>query len=141
MARRALSPACLGLVQAVESQVPAALAAAGCGRLRIGLSGGADSLALAAAVAWAAARPSGALAQVPAEAVVVDHGLQAASAAVAARAASQAEKLGLPARVVQVAVAPGPDGLEAAARAARYDALLDDPAALVLVAHTLDDQA
>ena len=55
------------------------------------VSGGADSLALAAALAFE--RPgSGAL--------VVDHALQPGSAAVAARAAEQCRSLGLTARVL-----------------------------------------
>jgi tRNA(Ile)-lysidine synthase len=108
----------------------------------VGLSGGADSLALAAATAFEAPR-----AGVRAGAVIVDHGLQEPSAEVAARAAEQARELGLdPVLVVRVDVdrasAAGPEG---AARAARYAALAaaasDHHAAAVLLAHTLDDQA
>jgi tRNA(Ile)-lysidine synthase len=107
----------------------------------VALSGGADSLALAAATAFEAP----ALA-VRAGAVVVDHGLQSGSAGVASAAAQTARSLGLdPVDVVGVQVTPGPAGLEASARAARYGAL--DEAAqrhrarLVLLGHTLDDQA
>ncbi|AYG03126.1 tRNA lysidine(34) synthetase TilS [Gryllotalpicola protaetiae] len=108
----------------------------------VAVSGGADSLALAAATAFEAPR-----AGLRAGAVVVDHGLQDASAEVAARAADQARELGLdPVQVVRVAVdeesAAGP---EAAARTARYAALAaaasDLSASAVLLAHTLDDQA
>lgn len=105
----------------------------------VGLSGGADSLALAAAVAFEAPK-----AGVEAVAVVVDHGLQPGSRDIAAVAADAARALGLPARVVEVEVS-GTGGPEAAARAARYAALraaaVDSGARAVLVAHTLDDQA
>ena len=56
----------------------------------VALSGGADSLALAAATAFEAPR-----AGLRAGAVVVDHGLQPGSAEVAAAAAAQATALGL----------------------------------------------
>ena len=98
----------------------------------VGLSGGADSLALTAVAA----------ALKPTTALIVDHGLQPGSAEVAATAAARARQLGcVDAQVISVHV--GTDGgPEAAARTARYDAL--DAArngAPVLLAHTLDDQA
>ena len=95
----------------------------------IGLSGGPDSLALAAA---AAAEKKGV------RCVVVDHGLQDGSAEVARRAVQAVEAFGLEAEVIRVEVGEG--NLEAAARSARYEALLaygHD----VWVAHTADDQA
>ncbi|MEU7630651.1 tRNA lysidine(34) synthetase TilS [Nocardia sp. NPDC049220] len=99
----------------------------------VALSGGADSLALtAAAVVEAAA----------VDALVVDHRLQPASAAVAAEAAARALALGCrSARVLAVDV--GTDGgVEAAARRARYAALDAARDGLpVLLGHTLDDQA
>lgn len=105
----------------------------------VALSGGADSLALAAAVAFEAPRRA-----VRAVAVTVDHGLQPDSAAIARRAADAAASLGLDARVVRVEVG-GAGGPEAAARDARYAALraeaLRAGAGAVLLAHTLDDQA
>lgn len=98
----------------------------------VGLSGGADSLALTAAAA--AVRPTTAL--------IVDHGLQTGSDAVADQAHDQAIGLGcIAAQVIRVDVG-SVGGPEAAARAARYAAL--DAArgsAAVLLAHTLDDQA
>jgi tRNA(Ile)-lysidine synthase len=106
----------------------------------VALSGGPDSLALAAAVAFEGPR-----AGIRAGAVVVDHQLQSGSDAVAERAAEQARALGLdPVRVVRVTVAP--DGSpEAAARAARYGALAavaaETDAVAVLLGHSLDDQA
>jgi tRNA(Ile)-lysidine synthase len=106
----------------------------------VALSGGPDSLALAAATAFEAPR-----AGIRAGAVVVDHGLQLGSADVAARAADQARSLGLDpvlVRTVTVAAAGGP---EAAARTARYTALdeaaTEAGAVLILLGHTLDDQA
>ncbi|PWW65896.1 tRNA lysidine(34) synthetase TilS [Actinokineospora spheciospongiae] len=106
----------------------------GCGdRVFVAVSGGADSLALAAATRHVAARVEG---------LVVDHGLQAGSAEVAARAADQLEHLGLDAVHVLPVVVEGRGGVEAAARRARYAALRaaagDD---LVLLGHTRDDQA
>lgn len=98
----------------------------------VALSGGPDSLALTAAAATV----------LPTTALIVDHGLQPGSAAVAQTARRQALELGCVAAqvlTVDVGVAGGP---EAAARTARYAAL--DGArcgAPVLLAHTLDDQA
>jgi len=109
-------------------------------RILVGVSGGADSLALVAGAAWCSRRVEE-LAELRVSAVVVDHGLQEGSAAVAARAAAQVEALGVSAQVVQVEVVDRGDGPEAAARVARYRALLADRDAVVLVGHTLDDQA
>lgn len=98
----------------------------------VALSGGPDSLALTAAAAPV----------LPTTALIVDHGLQHGSAAVAETARRQAMDLGcVAARVLRVEVgsAGGPEG---AARAARYSALGAARAgAPVLLAHTLDDQA
>jgi len=109
-------------------------------------SGGADSLALAAALAFEAPR-----AGLRAGGVVVDHGLQAGSAELAATVAATMTGLGLdPAWPVRVTVAgadgPGPyPGPEAAARAARYSAIdgaADETGACaIMLGHTLDDQA
>jgi tRNA(Ile)-lysidine synthase len=103
-------------------------------------SGGPDSLALAAALAFTAPR-----AGLRAGAVTVDHGLQPGSAGRAAALAVTLTGLGLdPVRAVSVSV-DGRGGPEAAARAARYAALeqtaADTGAAAVLLGHTLDDQA
>ena len=107
----------------------------------VALSGGADSLALAAAVAFEAPKLG-----IRATAVTIDHALQTGSDAVAARAAEQATALGLEARVVRVEVDDATDdGPESAARDARYRALRDVAdevgARAVLLGHTLDDQA
>lgn len=105
----------------------------------VALSGGADSLALAAATAFEAPRRG-----LRTASVTVDHGLQDDSAEVAARAARTAAELGLDPLVVRVDVA-GEGGPEAAARDARYrvlrEAAADVRAAAVLLGHTLDDQA
>lgn len=103
-------------------------------------SGGADSLALAAALAFEAAKTGH-----PAGGVTVDHGLQEGSAGRAETVVRVMAELGLdPAGSVAVEVT-GPGGPEAAARRARYDAL-DHAAgrlggATVLLGHTLNDQA
>ena len=105
----------------------------------VGVSGGADSLALAASLAFVGSRASWHV-----TAVVVDHGLQAGSAQVAERAAEQCRGLGLAAQVVAVTVGVE-GGPEAAARAARHTALRSRAAELgaaaLCLAHTLDDQA
>ena len=102
----------------------------------VGLSGGADSLALMAALV---AEGHDVLA------LCVDHGLQDGSRAQAERAAVQARKLGAWARVLDVeAGATGQKSMEAAARVARYRVLAAACAAEeleVAVAHTADDQA
>lgn len=140
--RARLSPA----IAEVRRAVRAALADVAPGALvLVALSGGPDSLALAAATAFEAPR-----AGLRAGAVVIDHGLQDGSAEVAGRAAEQARVLGLsPVTVRTVRVATGPasvtGGTEASARAARYAALEQERvvqgAAAVLLGHTLDDQA
>jgi tRNA(Ile)-lysidine synthase len=106
----------------------------------VACSGGADSLALAAAAAFVAPRLG-----LRAGGVTVDHGLQPGSGERAAGVAVLLGKLGLdPVRDIAVNVAPAA-GPEADARAARYAALDaaagDYAAAAVLLGHTLDDQA
>jgi tRNA(Ile)-lysidine synthase len=97
----------------------------------VAVSGGADSLALAAAAR--SVRPG-------CVGLIVDHGLQPASAQVAESAAKQLRSLGFQdVRLLRVEV-DGPGGPEAAARRARYGALRDQ-AELILLGHTLDDQA
>ena len=109
----------------------------------VALSGGADSLALASAVA----REAGQLA-LRAGAVIVDHGLQEESEGVAEHAAAQARELGLDPVLVRradVAAAAGAGGPEAAARDARFaefaGAAAETGAVAILTAHTRDDQA
>lgn len=106
----------------------------------VACSGGADSLALAGALAFEAARSGH-----QAGGVTVDHGLQDGSAERAAEVVRVMGELGLePAEALTVTVGEA-GGVEAAARTARY-AALDEAAArhratAVLLGHTLDDQA
>jgi tRNA(Ile)-lysidine synthase len=104
------------------------------------VSGGADSLALAASLGHV-----GPALGLRAGAVTVDHGLQTGSAERGDEVAAECRRLGLdPVVVRRVTVGPR-GGPEAAARTARYDAVAtvaaDTGAALVLLGHTLDDQA
>jgi len=107
----------------------------------VACSGGADSLALLAATVFELRR-----APTRVVGVVVDHGLQDDSAAHTARVVDQMAGLGVDETVgARVAVDPGGRGVEAAAREARY-AVLEQVAAtfraqVVLLGHTLDDQA
>jgi tRNA(Ile)-lysidine synthase len=103
----------------------------------VACSGGADSLALAAAVAFEAPR-----AGVPAGAVTIDHGLQPGSAERAEATALVLRRIGLdPVTVVRVDVGAA-GGPEAAARTARYAALAAAAdGARIALGHTLDDQA
>lgn len=95
-----------------------------------GVSGGGDSLALAAACVHAGLAVT---------AVTVDHDLQEDSANIAAHTAVQCRALGAEADVVQVNIA---DSGEGPARAARYRALGKVAAGRpVFVAHTADDDA
>ncbi|MEH0109622.1 tRNA lysidine(34) synthetase TilS [Tersicoccus sp. MR15.9] len=107
----------------------------------VACSGGADSLALAAVAAHLVRRGDARIG-----AVVVDHSLYPDSDQVAADAAARCTDLGLaPVTVERVTVEPAGEGLEAAARHARYAALDASArrvgARVVLLAHTLDDQA
>ncbi|HKF32236.1 MAG TPA: tRNA lysidine(34) synthetase TilS [Jatrophihabitantaceae bacterium] len=124
-------------VAAVRRAVRAALPRSGV--VIIACSGGADSLALAAAAAFEAPR-----AGVNAGLVTVDHGLQPGSEAQARAVAQLGYDLGFdPVELIRVRVGRA-GGPEAAARTARYGALDRVAAALdadVLLGHTLDDQA
>jgi tRNA(Ile)-lysidine synthase len=101
-------------------------------RVAVAVSGGADSLALAAAVPSEFVRHG----------LIVDHQLQAGSAEIAAQAAKQLHGMDFDdVRVLPVDVGTS-GGPEAAARTARYRALREAaPGTLVLLGHTRDDQA
>ncbi|WP_258369815.1 MULTISPECIES: tRNA lysidine(34) synthetase TilS [unclassified Curtobacterium] len=143
MHRPRLGPAVAAVRRAVRTSLADARSAGALASgdlVLVALSGGPDSLALAAATAFEAPRQG-----LRAGAVVVDHGLQAGSGAVASAASRQAEALGLTPVVVDHVRVGDAGGPEAAAREARYRAIAAVAAAerspLVLVGHTMDDQA
>jgi len=124
-------PAVAEVRRAVRAALPAD------GHVLVACSGGADSLALAAATAFECRTRAAAL-------ITVDHGMQPGSADQAAAVAAVGYELGFdPVEIVPVTVGTA-GGPEAAARVARYAALDAAAAALdatVLLGHTLDDQA
>lgn len=106
----------------------------------VAVSGGADSLALAAATRFVAAQRG-----LRAGSIVINHGLQSGSTDIAERAAESARALGLdPVEVVEVSVGTA-GGPEAAAREARYAGLRLAAerlgASRILTGHTRNDQA
>ena len=126
-------PAAVAAVrQAVRRALPPS------GPVLVACSGGADSLALAAAARFVGGPRVGL--------VTVDHGLQDGSDRRARDVAGWAREAGFdPVEVATVDVTGRPGGPEAAARAARYAALSDvagrTGAVAVLLGHTRDDQA
>lgn len=126
-------------VAAVRRAVRAVLPDAG--TVLVACSGGADSLALLAACVFEARRTG-----VRVVGAVVDHGLQEDSGAHTADVVAQMAALGVDETAsIRVTVDPGPGGIEAGAREARYAALgqlaAHFGAGAVLLGHTLDDQA
>jgi tRNA(Ile)-lysidine synthase len=137
--RPRLTPAIADVRRAVRESWDASGVVAG-DLVLVACSGGPDSLALAAAVAFEAPR-----AGIAAGAVIVEHGIQEITREVAAKTAEVLKSLGLdPVRVAHIAVG-SQGGPEAAARTARYEALDEIAAALdakaIMLGHTLDDQA
>ena len=134
------SPAVLDVRHPVRRAVARWLATfAPSGPLLVAVSGGADSLALAVAV-MAAAEGRDPVA------VTIDHRLQDGSADQAARCANQLRSLGFHRVDVRAVTVGAAGGREAAAREARYRALVAAAEAVgedcpVLLGHTLDDQA
>ncbi|RBP97380.1 tRNA lysidine(34) synthetase TilS [Bifidobacterium aemilianum] len=107
----------------------------------VACSGGRDSMALAALTSTVCASLG-----LRAGTLIVDHGLQEGSAQVADQCAQHCRSLGLdPVQLLTVRVAQAGSGLEASARQARYQALVQAAKAktadLVLLAHTKSDQA
>lgn len=144
MARRALQPEQLALVQAVRPclDLPEVVAS---GVVRVACSGGGDSMALLAATVeatWQGLRRDDPTQQpaVRVEAVVVDHGLQPGSDEVARQVCQRVLELGAEPLLRTVEVVDDGSGLEASARAARL-ATLTGLGGVVLLGHTLDDQA
>ena len=109
-------------------------------KLLVAVSGGADSLALAAAVEFEAKKLGLKIA-----AAVIDHGLQEASAQVAAVSKKRLEQIGFDEVVVKKVGVGKTGGPEAAARKARYTALetirQQTKAHFVVLGHTASDQA
>jgi tRNA(Ile)-lysidine synthase len=134
--RRELGPATLAAVQAVDAALNQQDV-----QLVTACSGGADSLALAFAARYVASRRD-----LKYAAVIIDHGLQQGSADIAARVRDQLDRLGyhdVTITAVQVDRSAAA-GLEAAARDARYRALDTEArarSAILMLGHTLDDQA
>jgi tRNA(Ile)-lysidine synthase len=111
------------------------------GTVLVACSGGPDSLALAAATVFVAPRLG-----LRTGLVTVDHQLQPGSGERAGEVAAWARQSGFaPVMAVAVEVAGRPGGPEAAAREARYEALVGAAqrvgASAVLLGHTRDDQA
>ena len=107
----------------------------------VGCSGGADSLALA----WTTLVVGKRL-ELKTGVIIVDHQLFAESNSVALNAKKQCEDLGIEEVIIKkVNVEQTHEGLEAAARIARYEAfenvLQETNAQVILLAHTQDDQA
>lgn len=129
---------------AVRRELTTGWGGPGLNHVVVACSGGADSLALAAAAADVAARH-----HVTVSAMIVDHGLQPDSAAVASAAAEQCRHAGIAdIVVVRVTVSAGGQGPEGDARRARYTALGEEAAqrgghghVTVMLGHTRDDQA
>ena len=113
------------------------LAELGCGfedALGIAVSGGGDSVALL--LLAIAARPG------KVSAATVDHGLRADAADEARAVAALCDGLGVPHSILPVEVAKARGGVQAAARAARYEALGRwCPAPWLLTGHQRDDVA
>ncbi|MDE2386799.1 MAG: tRNA lysidine(34) synthetase TilS [Actinomycetales bacterium] len=141
--RPRLTPAMADVRRAVRDNWDAAIAAgqlAAGDLVLVGCSGGADSMALAEAAAFEGER-----AGMRVGAIVVDHGLQAGSDAVAAQTAEVLSARGLAPVLVRRVQVGRAGGTEAAARDARYGAFAqaaaDTGARAVALAHSLNDQA
>lgn len=121
---------------AVQTEITRAIAKPWA-RLWVAFSGGADSTALLHLVA--AANYSS-----PVRALHINHGLQDESAKWARQCEKTAHELGVPCDVIRVSVADNAgNGLEAAAREARYEAFASvlEPGDALLLAQHQDDQA
>ena len=138
--RPRLTPAIANVRRAIRESFenPALLSAK---RVILGVSGGADSMALALACAFELPKLN-----IEIHAVVVDHNLQPGSDQVAQEALARLRSLGIEnAHSISIQVANSGQGPEAAARDARYQALeqkrVELGADFILTGHNLDDQA
>lgn len=105
-------------------------------RLCVGLSGGLDSVVLLHLLHKTRLAPG-----LVVSALHVHHGLSAQADEWAQFTARLCEEWSIPFSVRHVAVKPQGDGLEAAARAARYGAFEQSDADVLLLAHHANDQA
>src|SRR5678816_2570108 len=99
-------------------------------KIAVALSGGVDSVVLLHQLKDRAV-----------SAIHVHHGLSPNADAWAEFCHSLCRQLGVPLKVVRVRVRRAGQGLEAAAREARYAAFRKDRAQVIALAHNLDDQA
>jgi tRNA(Ile)-lysidine synthase len=136
--RKRLSPA-QGLVRHAVRQSLAANTKPG-QKLLVAVSGGADSLALAAAVEFEAKKLDLKIA-----AAVIDHSLQKNSDKITTHAAKQLQAIGYQEIHIEKVKVTSKGGMEAAAREARYTALeklrLETKSNFVVLGHTFSDQA
>jgi tRNA(Ile)-lysidine synthase len=126
---------------AIRSAVRGALEKISAGEIVIvACSGGADSLALAYAVAKEAPKLA-----IEVIGVTIDHQLQPNSRSQAERVISQLAAIGIANSQIRPVIVTPQDGLEASARRARYAALSaisdESGGAWVFLGHTRDDQA
>lgn len=111
-------------------------------RVWVACSGGPDSLALTAATAFVARKEG-----LVAGAIVVDHGIHADSGRIALHALDQCRLAGMAVVHIEKVKVGRDGGLEAAARAARYEAIgrrMEAEGGInpqLLTGHTMDDQA
>jgi tRNA(Ile)-lysidine synthase len=136
--RKRLSPA-QGLVRHALRQSLVANTKPG-QKLLVAVSGGADSLALAAATEFEAKKLNLKIA-----AAVIDHGLQKNSDKIASQAAKQLAAIGFEEIYVEKVKVSKKGGMEAAAREARYLALesirAKSKSNVIVLGHTFSDQA
>ena len=145
--RPRLTPAIADVRRAVRESLEAAGVQAE-DLVLVACSGGADSLALAAAATFEGPRLGGRPGEtngVRVGAVVIDHGMQPGSAEVAGETAHKLSVLGLYPVEIRTVIVGTDGGPEAAARTARYaaiDKVAEELGAnAVLLGHTLSDQA
>jgi tRNA(Ile)-lysidine synthase len=102
------------------------------GRIAVGLSGGVDSVVLLHKLQGKG---------IPVAAIHVHHGLSPNAGAWAAFCRRLCKRLGVPLTVRKVKVVKRGAGLEAAARAARYEVFSKAESDCIALAHNLEDQA